>query len=219
VIVLPNPEHAGSPAIAPETPAIAPEAPGGQNTASSSVDAVTSSSGVGDGRSEPARTDGNHKGDHKRTPPRVAATIRRNTSPPPAGDDRSVAALVSRAKAFEKEGQWNEARATYQKLEKVKGYPQGEALYHQAYAAIQANATEEAARLAALAVRLPGPFKTPAMFLYGDAWFRQHEYSRAKDIYITLRKTTTADDRTTATKKIVACNKALGLPERDGVVD
>jgi hypothetical protein len=35
----------------------------------------------------------------------------------------------------------------------------------------------------------------------------------------TLRKTTTADDRTTATKKIVACNKALGLPERDGVVD
>jgi TolA-binding protein len=107
----------------------------------------------------------------------------------------------------------------YQKLEKVKGYSLGEALYHQAYAAIQSNATEDAVKLASEAAHQPGPFKTPAMFLYGDAWYRQGEYGRAKEIYMTLRKSLGGDDRATATKKIAACNKALKLPETDGVVD
>jgi serine/threonine protein kinase/TolA-binding protein len=213
VIVLPSPEDAGSPE---------PVATGSasQKTAPPVPDAVTSSSGGGDDSgSEPARGDSSRKGDHKRTPPRVATIIRRNSAPPPAGDDKSVAALVNRAKAFERDGRWTEARAVYQKLEKVKGYSLGEALYHQAYAAIQSNATEDAVKLAREAGHQPGQYKIPAMFLYGDAWYRQGEFLRAKEIYITLRKTVTGDDRATTTKKIAACNKALKLPEADGVVD
>jgi TolA-binding protein len=141
--------------------------------------------------------------------------------PPPADgkEANTVAALVKQAREFEREGRWPEARAVYQKLEKVKGYNLGEALYRQAYAAIQANAIDDAARLAALAVRYPGPFKTPSMFLYGDVWYRKGEYVRAKEIYITLRRTVAENERAIATKKVAACNKELRLPDNDGVYD
>jgi TolA-binding protein len=186
-------------------------------------DAVTSSSGSSGGhdtRGEPLRAEGNRKQvDHKRSPPRVATVTRRSPPPAPAGDEKSVAALVNRAKALEKDNKWNEARAVYQKLEKVKGYSLGEALYRQAYAAIQSNATEDAMKLASEAGRQPGSFKTPAMFLYGDAWYRQGEFGRAKEIFITLRKGLAGDERAVATKKIATCNKALKLPEGDGIVD
>ena len=211
-VMLPNPEDAGSPpsvvegVASPKPAAVVP-------------DAVSASGGaVGDdSRADPIKPDTTRKADHKR-PQRVATIPRRSAPPPPAGE--SMAVLVKRAQAFEKDGQWNDARAVYQKLEKVKGYSLGEALYHQAFAAIQSNATEDAAKLAAQAVRTPGAHKTRAQFLYGDAWFRQDEFQRAKDIYVTLRKTNlSGDDRATATKKIAACNKALKLPEADGIAE
>ena len=192
--------------------------PGKPRAAAVEPDAVTGSGPRDDSGSEPSRNDGTRKGEHKRTPPRVA-TIRRNTPPPPPSGGDSVAALVSRAEAFEKDSRWKEARGVYHQLEKAKGYSLGEALYHQAYAAIQADAPEDAVKLAREAVRQPGPFKTPAMFLYGDAWYRQGEFLRAKEIYITLRKGVAGDARATATKKIAACNKELKLPEADGVVN
>jgi hypothetical protein len=214
VIVLPNPEDAGTP------PAVAEVVPS-PRTIVPVPDAVTAGGVVAgdDGRADASKPDGNRRGDRRRPPPRVATIPRRGSPPPPSGDDKSIAALVNRAKAFEKDGRWTDARAVYHQLEKVKGYSLGEALYHQAYAAIQSNATEDAVKLAAQAGHLPGPFKTPAMFLYGDAWYRQGEFVRAKGIYITLRKTVAGDDRATATKKIAACNKELQLPESDGVAD
>jgi len=204
-------------------------------------DAMTSSSGdvKADGRKPtPMPTEDKL---HKRPPPRTA-TVKRPappaaaTSSAPAGaagstastasagssDDKepkSVALLVKQAQRLEKSGQWNEARAVYQRLEKAKGYSLGEALYHQAWAAFQANATGDAVQLAAEAARQPGGFKTSSMFLYGDALYRQGEYDRAKNIYLGLRKQVGGDDRATATKKIAACNKALKLPEADGLVE
>jgi len=74
-------------------------------------------------------------------------------------------------------------------------------------------------QLAAEAARQPGAFKTPAMFLYGDALYRLHEYDRAKNIYVGLRKGLSGDERATASKKIAACNKALKLPDADGVLE
>jgi serine/threonine protein kinase len=142
-------------------------------------------------------------------------------APSPADDKepKSAAVLVKQARALERNGQWSEARVVYQKLEKAKGYSPTEALYRQAWAAFQSNATDEAVQLAAEAARQPGAFKTPAMFLYGDALYRLHEYDRAKNIYVGLRKGLSGDDRATATKKIAACNKALKLPDADGVLD
>ena len=158
----------------------------------------------------------------KRPPVAVKGAPNRRVGQAPAleeKDAKSVAALVKQAKGLERNGQWNEARAVYQRLEKVKGFSTSEALYRQAWAAFQSNATDDAVQLAADAARLPGAFKTPAMFLYGDALYRLHEYDRAKNIYVGLRKGLSSDERATATKKIAACNKALKLPDADGVVD
>jgi len=203
-VVLPNPDGAR----------------GSADAANRVPDAVTSSSGAGDDiKPDPSR-DGKKPADdksHKRPPVRTGAIKRPGTN-----DDkepRSASALVQKAKSFEKAGQWNEARAVWQKLEKVKGYNLGEALYHQAWAAFQAKSTGDAAQLAAEAAGQPGPFKVKAQFLYGDAWYRLGDHAHAKSIYIKLRNTVTGDERATATKMISLCNKALKLPETDGVTD
>jgi serine/threonine protein kinase len=215
-VTLPDPDGSGR--------ARGSRDPASQDAASGVPDAVTSGGGADDLKPDPVRPDGSKKpGDdksHKRVPPRTA-TINKRPGPMPTDDKdpKSVATLVRKAKSLEKSGDWNEARAVYQKLEKAKGYHLGEALYRQAWAAFQSNATSDAADLAAEAARQPGAFKTPARFLYGDAWFRQGDYARAKDIYTSLRNNLSGDERTTATKKIAACNKALKLPASDGVVD
>jgi len=185
-------------------------------------DAVTSSGGAGDDiKPDPVRPDGRRSADdrsHKRVPPRTATGTRR----PPAGDDkesRSASALIRQAMDLEKARKWNEARAAYQKLEKVKGYNYGEALYHQAWAAFQSNATGDAETIAKAAANEPGPYKTKAMLLYGDALYRQGNYERAKNVFIGKLKALSGDERATTAKKIALCNKALKLPESDGVVD
>jgi TolA-binding protein len=126
---------------------------------------------------------------------------------------------VRQATELEKAHKWNEMRAVYVKLEKVKGYNYGEALYHQAWAAFQSNATGDAVTLASQSAGQTGPFKLKAMMLYGDSLYRQGEYNRAKNVYTGLRKSLTGDDRIDAAKGIARCNKALKLPEGDGVVD
>jgi tetratricopeptide (TPR) repeat protein len=135
-----------------------------------------------------------------------------------ADDAKNPTALVKQAKAFERNGQWDEARSAYQRLEKIKGY-RNEALYHQAWAAFQTNDTAVAAQLAGQVATEAGPFQVQAKFLYADALYRQAEYDRAKELYKLLRTQLHGDDRATATKKIVACNKALKLPDGDGIHD
>jgi hypothetical protein len=155
--------------------------------------------------------------------PSVNASAKREPAPPRlanAKDIQAVALLIKQARDLERQGQWAAARVVYQRLEKTKGYNPAEALYHQAWAAFQSNAAGDAVeQLAADAARSPGEFQLPATFLYGDALYREHEYTRAKVIYASLRKRTSGEDRTVATKKIEACNKALKLPDNDGLVD
>ncbi|HEY0192797.1 MAG TPA: serine/threonine-protein kinase, partial [Kofleriaceae bacterium] len=166
-------------------------------------DAVTGSGGASD------------LNDKKAKRPRVAAATR----PSPA-DEKAIQALVGRAKAFERAGRNADARAVYQKLETTRGYDPGEALYHQAFLAFQANATSaEAANLASQAAELAGPFKTQARILYGDVLYRQQEYKRAKSIYLMLRKQLGSEDQTRLLKKIQACNRQLHLPDNDGLTD
>jgi serine/threonine protein kinase len=134
-------------------------------------------------------------------------------------DPKSVSALVRQATALENDGRWIEARAIFQKLEKMKGYSVGEALYQQAWAAFQSKATSDAVQLAADAARLPGLHKVKSMVLYGDALFRQGEFDRARGIYQSVVKGQAGADRTATVKKIIACNRQLNLRDSDGIAD
>jgi TolA-binding protein len=125
---------------------------------------------------------------------------------------------MRQGKAFEKANEWEAARTTYQKLEKIKGQA-GIALYLQAWVAIHTNDTDAAIRLSSASAALPGNHKTDAKFLYGDALYKQGEYKRAKDVYLLLRKSLTGEAKATATRKTAAANKMLKLPEMDGIVD
>ncbi|MDQ3296363.1 MAG: protein kinase, partial [Myxococcota bacterium] len=180
------------------------------------------SDGVGSGSAEPPdpksvvkpddRTKNattNKKPQTVRTPPKKLVAV---------ADEKDPKALIKQGKALEKNGDWELARGLYMKLEKIKGYA-GQALYLQAWAAFQAQDTDAAVALSKKAAEQPGPHKTDAMFLYADALFRKGDPERAKLIYLNLRKKLTGDERATATKKIAACNKALKLPEADGITN
>jgi len=151
--------------------------------------------------------------------PPVDKTIKHPPVASTAADDTSAKALIDRGKALEKRNEWEQARGVYSKLEKVKGYGP-ESLYLQAYAAFGAHQLDDALQLAKKAAeQLTGQRKTDAQFLYGDALYRQNEFSRAKDIYMGLRKRLQGEQKTTAAKKVAACNKALHLADNDGLDD
>jgi serine/threonine protein kinase len=152
--------------------------------------------------------------DRKADVRRPRQTIKRQ----PPVDERDPKALLKQGKAHEKSGDWEAARTVYQKLEKIKGYA-GIALYQQAWVAINMNDTDAAMQLATRSAGHPGTHKTDAKFLYGDALFKQGQHKRARDIYIGLRKTLTGELKATATRKIAAANRALKLPEDDGIGD
>lgn len=93
-------------------------------------------------------------------------------------------------------------------------------MYGQAWAAFQMNDTAAALALTERAIRLPGPQRNKALLLRADTIFKQGDFKRARDNYITLRSMfSEADLRATVTKKIALSNKQLGLPERDGIKD
>ena len=133
-----------------------------------------------------------------------------------AVDEKDPKALMKAGKAYEKAGDYAEARSTYEKLAKIKGYG-GRALYLQAWSAFLANDTASAEKLAQAAITAPGDQKTDAKFLYGDALFRRGEFKRAKNVFIALYDMSQGDAKAQALKKIAACNRELGLPEGDGV--
>jgi tetratricopeptide (TPR) repeat protein len=178
-------------------------------------DAVSGSGGT---KVDGAAADSPHKPDDRRKRPAHPATVRRGPVAAAPDEVKAPAAVLKQAKSFDASGDWDESRKTYQRLEKVKGY-RSEALYRGAWAAFQSSDIAEAARLSLQGASEPGPFQTQAKFLYGDALYRQGEYKHAKEYYLTLRTKVRGDDRTTATKKIAACNKALNLPDGDGIRD
>jgi tetratricopeptide (TPR) repeat protein len=163
----------------------------------------------------------------KTNPPKLPT--KDNTKRPPKGgqvkkpvvaaiDEKDPKQLIKQGEQLEANGEWDQARGVWTKLEKIKGY-QPNAVYRQAWAAFSGQNTEDAVRLAAKAASIspPGAQKTKAKFLYGDALYRQGAYDRAKDVYISLWKQSAGDDKATAQKKIAACNRALKKPESDGL--
>jgi serine/threonine protein kinase len=132
-------------------------------------------------------------------------------------DPKDAKALIKQGQQLEASGEWTQARGVYAKLEKLPNQA-GFAVYRQAWAAFQAN-DADAVSLAQKAASLPGAQKMDAKFLYADALYRQGDFQRAKDMYIGLRKLVSGNQKAVAAKKIAACNKALKLPDGDGVVD
>ena len=125
-------------------------------------------------------------------------------------------ALLEQGLAFERAHDYASARTTYEKLAKVPGM-KGQALYLQANAAFYAYKTDDAVTLAAKAVAEPGGPKVKAKFLYGDALFRQRNYERARDVFVSLRGSAVGEDKAVATRKIAACNQQLGKPDAEGI--
>ncbi|HET9987163.1 MAG TPA: protein kinase, partial [Kofleriaceae bacterium] len=151
------------------------------------------------------------------------STIKRPTPRHPpvavADDKADKVTLLKEIKEAEASSDWTLARATYQKLAKVKGM-QGEALYGEAMAAFQQGDSPAAEAISKKASAVPGPYKLRSLLLYADTIFRQGDVKRAKDNYVSLRALTSDRDfKATVTKKIALCNKQLGLAERDGVVN
>jgi serine/threonine protein kinase len=151
---------------------------------------------------------------HRRPPPRPV-TVRRLVAAADDKDPKAVAAL-QQAKVAEGASRWKEARAAYQRLEKFRPY-RSEAMYGQAWTAFQMNDAKMAEQIARQLATEGGPFKVQAMFLYADALYVQSQYARAKVIYQKLYTEQKGDQRSIAQKKIVACNKELGLPEISGL--
>jgi serine/threonine protein kinase len=133
-----------------------------------------------------------------------------------AVNEKDPKALMSAASTAMKAGDFASAKATYAKLEKIKGY-QGRALYQQAYASFSDHDAPEAARLAEAAIKAPGDQKDEARMLYGDALFMQGDYKRAKNVFTSLFQTVSGGLKAQTLKKIAACNREMKLPEADGV--
>jgi hypothetical protein len=214
------PAAQASDVMQPQSPAPTPSPSQSPAPNSATPDAATvERSPVPSPSTEPAGS-----GSDKTTLKGSAATPNKKQTgrPPPkkvaAADEKDPKALIAAGKAQEKAGDYDQARATYQKLGKIKGYA-GKSLYMQAWAAFQGNDAAAAETLAKQAIEANVANKTDAMFLFADAVFKKGEFERAKKLYITLRGKTTGEYKATATKKIAACNKALKLPEADGVTN
>jgi hypothetical protein len=127
--------------------------------------------------------------------------------------------LLREADKLEKAGDWDSARVVWEKLERTKGYNKpGMALFKQAWAAFQIKDTATALQLAQKAAGMRDAPWLDTRDLIGDCLFKQGEYDRAKEYYLAERAKLRGAKQTQVTHKIVACNKALGKPERDGIV-
>jgi hypothetical protein len=59
--------------------------------------------------------------------------------------------------------------------------------------------------------------KLGAIHLYADALFGRGQYDRAKNMYGKVYKAAKGKERDAIAKKIIACNKGMNAPERDGL--
>jgi len=135
---------------------------------------------------------------------RVAIALLFMTGIAHAGDDPK--ALLDSGAAFERAGEWDLARHVYEKLEHVDGHA-GEALYLQAKMAFESG--DDVVALA-LAERAAHAHHAPARMLYADVLYHQGEYRRAKDMYLELQNGA-GSMRDAATRKLAACDRALGI--------
>jgi len=173
-----------------------------------------SGSGSGTGPGSDAKT---HPQVKVATPTPQNNTVKHPPTPAPSGP-QDLKTLAKEAQAAEASNDWATARVTWQKIEKLKTYPfPGFAVYKQAYAAFEDSNTSDALALAQRASMMPGNQKVDAKMLVGDALFKEGEYARAKQFYLTVRPLMQGEKKAQATKKIASCNVALHLPERAGI--
>jgi len=116
--------------------------------------------------------------------------------------------LLAQAKAFERAGQWQEARDAYGKLEAVDGW-RGVGFYGEGWSAFQQGDFAAAANLAAKAIAAPHSRRDEARALYGDALFKLHEYERARNVYVVTERSAPAAMKVMLQKKIAACDRML----------
>jgi len=169
------------------------------------------------GSATPAAKDDHHQ---------IATTAKHPAQPSPkhspvatADDKDDKASLLKKAQDAEAASDWTLARATYQRLGKIKGM-QGQALYSEALAAFQQGDSPSAEAISKKASAVNGAYKLRSLMLYADTIYRQGDVKRAKDNYVSLRALTSDKEfKATVTKKIALCNKQLGLAERDGVIN
>jgi serine/threonine protein kinase len=134
-------------------------------------------------------------------------------------DEHDAGGLVRQGLALQKQGEYEMARAVYQKLEKLKGWA-GPAEYYQATVAYDEHDTPNVVALASKAeTNLPAssPMKRLAMMLYGDGLFQQGSFDRAKNIYVALYKQVAGDMREQLKRKVVLCNGKLHKDPADGL--
>jgi serine/threonine protein kinase len=146
-------------------------------------------------------------------------------APPPhhpvvaVADDHDAQGLIKQGQALQKDGKYEQARAVYQKLEKLRGWA-GPAEYYQATVAYDEHDTPNVVVLASKAagnLAVQSPLKHQAMMLYGDGLFQQGEWLRAKNIYLGVYKQVAGDLRDQAKRKIGNCNVKLNKDPSDGL--
>lgn len=98
-----------------------------------------------------------------------------------------------------------------------RGQATGEALVRQAQEALTARDLDTARGLALEATRRPGAHRDVARILYADVLYVGGEVGRARDLYLALHARLAGDQRAVVARKVVACNRALHLPELDGL--
>jgi tetratricopeptide (TPR) repeat protein len=163
-----------------------------------------------------AAVPGSLKLDEPEPPPRTAPPKKEAKV---AYDDKNPKSMIKAADQLIRQKDFDQARTIYEKLERHRGYA-GTALYQQALMAFKTGDNAAAEALAAKSISNlvnPGQ-KAVALLLYGDALFGRGAYDRAKNIYGKLYGTAkTKAEKESLAKKIMACNKGLKLPERDGL--
>lgn len=149
-----------------------------------------------------------------RVAPADTTPRRRPPSPPPG--DRDPRALLRVGAAHEAAGSWADAAGVYARLARLPGYA-GRGLYLQARATLAGGDARGALSLAARSIQIAGAHRNEAKLIYGAALYRQGEYRRAKLVYLAVLRASTGPTRRTAMQQVIACNRALRLPEQDGV--
>ena len=133
-------------------------------------------------------------------------------------DDKNPQALIKQGQELQKKGDYESARAVYQKLETIKGFT-GVGQFYQATVAYDEHDTGSVTELADKAVHnLPnGTMKFQAMMLYGDGQLQQGHVDAAKLIFAGVAKQTTGDIQKQALRRLANVNKQLNKPEKDGL--
>ena len=134
----------------------------------------------------------------------------------PAIADDAGEALIRRGVTFEIRQDYDSALRIYRELADLPGQA-GTAFFLQARVAFHRKDYVQSRELSKRAVsHATGSWRELAKLLYGDTLFATGETQRAKLIFIALRHQT-AGAAPELVKRIVACNRQLRLPDRDGL--